>query len=99
MGEPALPGVAVPDAAADARARPDGGGGRLHAHRHEHLLLPIHNPVYVAEQVATLDVIAGGRFIFGVGLGYRPEEFNAFDVEMKVRVSRFIEVLQVAARL
>jgi alkanesulfonate monooxygenase SsuD/methylene tetrahydromethanopterin reductase-like flavin-dependent oxidoreductase (luciferase family) len=62
-------------------------------------LLPIHNPVYVAEQVATLDIIAGGRFIFGCGLGYRPEEFNAFDVEMKVRVSRFLEVLQVARRL
>ena len=62
-------------------------------------LLPIHNPVYVAEQVATLDVISGGRFIFGVGLGYRPEEFNAFDVEMKVRVSRFVEVLEVARRL
>ncbi len=62
-------------------------------------LLPIHNPVYVAEEVATLDVICGGRFIFGVGLGYRPEEFNAFDVEMKVRVSRFLEVLQVARRL
>src|SRR5258705_11676117 len=62
-------------------------------------LLPIHNPVYVAEQVATLDVISGGRFIFGVGLGYRPEEFNAFDVEMKVRVSRFLEVLQVVRRL
>ncbi len=56
-------------------------------------LLPIHNPVYVAEQVATLDVICGGRFIFGCGLGYRPEEFAAFDVEMKVRVSRFLEVL------
>jgi alkanesulfonate monooxygenase SsuD/methylene tetrahydromethanopterin reductase-like flavin-dependent oxidoreductase (luciferase family) len=62
-------------------------------------LLPIHNPVYVAEEVATLDVISGGRFIFGCGLGYRPEEFNAFDVEMKVRVSRFLEVLQVVRRL
>jgi alkanesulfonate monooxygenase SsuD/methylene tetrahydromethanopterin reductase-like flavin-dependent oxidoreductase (luciferase family) len=62
-------------------------------------LLPIHNPVYVAEQVATLDVICGGRFIFGVGLGYRPEEFAAFDVEMKVRVSRFLEILEVARRL
>ncbi|HEX2437290.1 MAG TPA: LLM class flavin-dependent oxidoreductase [Methylomirabilota bacterium] len=62
-------------------------------------LLPIHNPVYVAEQVSTLDVISGGRFVFGVGLGYRPEEFNAFDVEMKARVSRFLEVLQVARRL
>jgi alkanesulfonate monooxygenase SsuD/methylene tetrahydromethanopterin reductase-like flavin-dependent oxidoreductase (luciferase family) len=62
-------------------------------------LLPIHNPVYVAEQVATLDVISGGRFIFGCGLGYRPEEFDAFDVEMKSRVSRFVEVLEVARRL
>jgi alkanesulfonate monooxygenase SsuD/methylene tetrahydromethanopterin reductase-like flavin-dependent oxidoreductase (luciferase family) len=62
-------------------------------------LLPIHNPVYVAEQVATLDVICDGRFIFGVGLGYRPEEFAAFDVEMKVRVSRFVEILEVVRRL
>jgi probable F420-dependent oxidoreductase len=62
-------------------------------------LLPIHNPVYVAEQVATLDVVTGGRFIFGCGLGYRPEEFDAFGVEMKSRVSRFLEVLQVARRL
>jgi len=62
-------------------------------------LLPIHNPVYVAEQVATLDVIAGGRFIFGVGLGYRPEEFDAFGVEMKTRVPRFLEALEIARRL
>jgi alkanesulfonate monooxygenase SsuD/methylene tetrahydromethanopterin reductase-like flavin-dependent oxidoreductase (luciferase family) len=62
-------------------------------------LLPIHNPVYVAEQVATLDVLTGGRFIFGCGLGYRPEEFDAFGVEMKSRVSRFLEVLHVARRL
>ena len=62
-------------------------------------LLPIHNPVYVAEQVATLDVIAGGRFIFGVGLGYRPEEFDAFGVEMKTRVPRFLESLEIARRL
>jgi len=61
--------------------------------------LPIHNPVYVAEQVATLDVISGGRFIFGVGLGYRPEEFDAFGVEMKTRVPRFLESLEIARRL
>ncbi|MBI1962204.1 MAG: LLM class flavin-dependent oxidoreductase [Candidatus Rokubacteria bacterium] len=62
-------------------------------------LLTIHNPVYVAEQVATMDVITEGRFIFGVGLGYRPEEFAAMGVEMKTRVSRFMEVLEVARRL
>ena len=35
------------------------------------LLLNLHNPVYTAETVATLDIIARGNFIFGVGLGYR----------------------------
>ncbi|HMH75573.1 MAG TPA: LLM class flavin-dependent oxidoreductase [Candidatus Udaeobacter sp.] len=42
------------------------------------ILLPLLNPVDVAEQVATLDVITEGRFIFGVGLGYRDEENEAF---------------------
>ena len=38
------------------------------------LLLPLLNPVDVAEQVATLDHISEGRFILGLGLGYCPEE-------------------------
>lgn len=62
-------------------------------------LLTIHTPVYVAEQVATLDVITEGRFVFGVGLGYRPEEFAGMGVPMTTRVSRFVEVLEVAKRL
>ena len=35
------------------------------------LLLPLLNPVHVAEEAATLDVLTGGNFILGVGLGYR----------------------------
>ena len=62
-------------------------------------LLTIHTPAYVAEQVATLDVLTEGRFVFGVGLGYRAEEFEGMGVEMKTRVSRFLEVLDVAKRL
>jgi alkanesulfonate monooxygenase SsuD/methylene tetrahydromethanopterin reductase-like flavin-dependent oxidoreductase (luciferase family) len=62
-------------------------------------LLTIHTPVYVAEQVASLDVLTEGRFVFGVGLGYRPEEFEGIGVEMKTRVSRFLEILAVARRL
>jgi alkanesulfonate monooxygenase SsuD/methylene tetrahydromethanopterin reductase-like flavin-dependent oxidoreductase (luciferase family) len=63
------------------------------------LLLPLHNPVDVAEQVATLDVICEGRFIFGVGLGYRDEEYEAFGVRPRERVARFVECLQVIKRL
>ena len=41
-------------------------------------LLPLLNPVAVAEEAASLDVVTGGRFIFGIGLGYREAEDNAF---------------------
>jgi alkanesulfonate monooxygenase SsuD/methylene tetrahydromethanopterin reductase-like flavin-dependent oxidoreductase (luciferase family) len=63
------------------------------------LLLPLLNPVDVAEQVATLDVITEGRFIFGAGLGYREEEYEAFGIHGKERVPRFLESLEVIKRL
>ena len=63
------------------------------------LLLPLLNPVDVAEQVATLDVITEGRFIFGAGLGYREEEYEAFGIEGKERVPRFLESLDLIRRL
>ena len=63
------------------------------------LLLPLHSPVDVAEQVATLDVITGGRFIFGVGLGYRDVENAALGVDPRARVGRLEEGLEVIERL
>ena len=63
------------------------------------LLLPLLNPVDVAEQVATMDVICEGRFIFGAGLGYRDQEYEAFGVQAKERVARFTESLDVIRRL
>ena len=63
------------------------------------LLAPLHNPVYTAETIATLDVISRGNMIFGVGLGYRIEEFEAFGVFKGQRVKRFEECLVVAKRL
>ena len=63
------------------------------------ILLPLLNPVDVAEQVATLDVITEGRFVFGVGLGYREEENEAFGIAPKERVGRLVESLEVIKRL
>lgn len=51
-------------------------------------LLPLLNPVAVAEEAASLDVVTDGRFIFGVGLGYRDVEDQAFGLEPGERVSR-----------
>lgn len=59
------------------------------------ILVPLHNPVELAESVATMDAICNGRFIFGVGLGYRDEEYTAFGVERGQRVGRLREALEV----
>ncbi len=59
------------------------------------ILVPLHNPVELAESVATMDAICRGRFIFGVGLGYREEEYAAFGVERGQRVGRLREALEV----
>ena len=42
------------------------------------IVLPWHNPVLLAEQAATLDLLSGGRLDFGVGKGYRNNEFAGF---------------------
>ncbi len=63
------------------------------------LLLNLHNPVYVAETVATLDILCRGNFVFGVGLGYREVEFDAFKVPKGSRLKRFEECLHLVQRL
>ncbi|HET7343107.1 MAG TPA: LLM class flavin-dependent oxidoreductase [Methylomirabilota bacterium] len=63
------------------------------------VLLPLHNPVELAEIGAFLDVLTGGRFLLGVGLGYRTEEFAIFGVPMAERVSRLAEGVEIIRRL
>ena len=63
------------------------------------LLLPLQNPVHVAEEAATMDVLSGGRFVLGVGLGYREGEFEAMGVSLKERASRFSESIGLMRRL
>ncbi len=59
------------------------------------ILVPLHNPVDLAESVATMDALSGGRFIFGIGLGYREEEYTAFGVKRQERVPRMLESLEI----
>lgn len=63
------------------------------------LLLPLHNPVEVAENVATLDLISEGRFELGVGLGYRRAEFEDQGIPRSHRGVRMEEGLTVIRRL
>lgn len=62
-------------------------------------LLSYYPPVLFAEEVATLDVLSGGRVILGVGTGYREEEFQALGVPRSERISRFEEALPVVRQL
>ena len=57
------------------------------------------HPVHIAEEVATLDQLSGGRVILGVGAGYRNDEFNSFGVSRKAIGSRFVESLEVLRAL
>jgi alkanesulfonate monooxygenase SsuD/methylene tetrahydromethanopterin reductase-like flavin-dependent oxidoreductase (luciferase family) len=63
------------------------------------LLLPLHKPLDVAEQLGTLDVISGGKLIFGAGVGYREVEFKAFGTTTRDRARRFEENLNAILRL
>ena len=62
-------------------------------------LLPLLNPVAIAEEAASLDVITNGRFIFGIGLGYREEEDNAFGLSAGERVPKLRAHLDVIKKL
>ena len=58
------------------------------------VVLPWHNPALLAEQVATLDVLSGGRVDFGVGRGYRKAEFEQFCIPMDEAQERHEECLE-----
>src|ERR1700685_341692 len=62
------------------------------------IVLPWHNPVLLAEQAATLDLISGGRFDFGIGKGYRHSEFKGFQIAPEEAEARFEEAVAVMTR-
>jgi probable F420-dependent oxidoreductase len=62
-------------------------------------LLPLYHPVRLAEDGAMVDIISGGRFELGVGLGYRPEEYAGYGIPIASRGSRADEALQIIRHL
>jgi alkanesulfonate monooxygenase SsuD/methylene tetrahydromethanopterin reductase-like flavin-dependent oxidoreductase (luciferase family) len=63
------------------------------------LVMPLLNPVHVAEDAVTLDLLSGGRYVLGMGVGYREAEFNTFNVPLKERVPRLTESVEIMRRL
>lgn len=63
------------------------------------LLLPLYHPVRVAEDGATIDILSGGRFELGVGIGYRVEEFTGLGIARSERAGRMNEGLEIIRRL
>jgi alkanesulfonate monooxygenase SsuD/methylene tetrahydromethanopterin reductase-like flavin-dependent oxidoreductase (luciferase family) len=62
------------------------------------LIMPLLNPVHVAEDAVTLDLLTGGKFVLGIGVGYREAEFAVFNVPIKERVQRFTESIALMRR-
>jgi alkanesulfonate monooxygenase SsuD/methylene tetrahydromethanopterin reductase-like flavin-dependent oxidoreductase (luciferase family) len=63
------------------------------------VLLPLHKPLDLAEQLATLDIMSNGKLVFGCGIGYREVEFKAFGVPRGGLGARFEEGLEAVRRL
>jgi probable F420-dependent oxidoreductase len=63
------------------------------------LVFPFYHSVRLAEDIALLDVMSGGRFIFGTALGYKPDEFALYGTPLERRGARFEEGLRVMKAL
>ncbi len=63
------------------------------------VLLPLHKPLDIAEQLATIDIMSKGKLTFGAGVGYREVEFQGFGTTQSDRIARFEENLEAIKRL
>jgi len=62
-------------------------------------ILPFHDPRHIAETYSMLDMMSGGRLVFGVGSGYLAHEFAGFGIDPKEKRDRFNAALDVVRRL
>jgi probable F420-dependent oxidoreductase len=63
------------------------------------MVFPFYHPVRVAEDVAMLDVMSGGRAVLGAAIGYKPDEFALYGAAMEKRGARFAEGLRLIKAL
>jgi probable F420-dependent oxidoreductase len=59
------------------------------------VLAPFHDPIRLAEDFAVVDQLSGGRVVCGLGIGWRDEEFRAFDIDVSSRVRRTTEIVEI----
>lgn len=62
------------------------------------ILGPFYHPLRLAEDAALIDVMSGGRLRIGIGVGYRQEEFEVFQIPRKERLGRTLETIQILKR-
>ncbi|WP_373189870.1 LLM class flavin-dependent oxidoreductase [Halolamina sp.] len=61
-------------------------------------LAPLHDPIRLAEDAATVDLLSGGRFRLGLANGYMDREFDVFDVDKSTRGTRVVETIELCRR-
>jgi len=63
------------------------------------VVLPLHDPVHVAEEAAMVDLLSGGRLEMGIGRGYQSVEFESFGIDLGEARERFNEALDMITGL
>ncbi len=63
------------------------------------VVLPFYHPVRAAEDAAMLDIMSNGRVLFGAAIGYRPPEFELYNISLDDRGARYVEILKIMRAL
>ena len=61
-------------------------------------IVPWHAPLRLAQDIATIDIISGGRVVVGVGRGYQKREFEIYGIDIAESRDRFIETMEIATK-
>ncbi len=62
------------------------------------ILTPLHDPIRLAEDAATVDQLSGGRLTIGLGIGWREEEFRMLRIPMRERLARTVDTVEILRR-